>query len=380
MQIRSRNNRVTAIGSCGERGTILVPCVFMLSLMTLLTLSILKTGGIGSSTSEALAGRTQAHQAALSGVEIAYRRLVENFDYTGEQCWPLGDPRCEIDITVNALADTEFEIVSEGSVGDFESVIRTKARGRQWIYSYPLAVSGNLGLWGNTKVLGDCFAGGVFRGNDPAFVTGDVHLAGQRDIEYDGLGEVSRIDGYNVPEIQGTVHSYARDLSLPALDTASLRSQAAASGQVFTGTVVLRNREFDGVVYVEDTFLTPIFQNVLINGVLVLDDVPIASVLNGFLKIRHDPAVCSNVALLGPESLLNIGLLAEVDIYGLTVVDKMDFFGKGTFTGPFVAWDWVIAYSGAALCFQFPSEMTDHLYDNLLWTENYVLELEYEDL
>ena len=40
-----------------ERGVILIPCVFMVSLMSLLVMGIMKSGGIGNLSSKALADR-----------------------------------------------------------------------------------------------------------------------------------------------------------------------------------------------------------------------------------------------------------------------------------------------------------------------------------
>lgn len=361
-----------------NRGTILVPCLFMLTLMSLITLGILNVGGIGSSISSALAQKSQAELVAISGLEIGYRRLCEDLDYSGETCSPLSIPASSVEISVLPLANNEYEITALGRARDAERLLRTKVQGRQWVHNYPLSVGGDLGLWGSAKILGDCYVTDTIRGGSPAFISGDLHLPGDREIQYDVYGNPTRIDGFNVPGIEGDVHRYARALDFPGITLATLREQAISAGQLYSGAVFLENRVFDGVVYIENTYLTPVISNVVINGTLVCDDVWILSVAGGFLKVRCSEGVCPNVAVIAPETCFAVGVNAEVDLYGLSFFGSGHIFGKGTFTGPLVIWNALVTYAGSSLCCQFPTVLKDFIYSTLSWSEHSIKELEFE--
>jgi len=361
-----------------NRGTILVPCLFMLTLISMITLGILNVGGTGSNISSALAQKSQAELVAISGLEIGYRRLCEDLDYSGESCSPLSIPASSVEITVQPLADNEYEITSLGRARDAERLLRTRVRGKQWVYNYPLSVGGDLGLWGSARILGDCYVTDLIRGASPAFISGDLHLPGNREIQYDLQGNPTRIDGYVVPDVEGQIYTYARALDLPGLTLSALREEAMASGQLFSGAVFLENQVFDGVVYIENTYLTPVISNVVVNGTLVCEDVWILSVVNGFLKVRCDDDVCANVAVIAPETCFAVGLNAEVDLYGLSFFGSGHIFGKGTFTGPLVIWNALVTYAGSSLCCQFPAVLKDFVYSNLMWSEHSIKELEFE--
>ena len=116
---------MTSDRKSGDRGAVLVPCIFIMSLLVLLTLGVQRIGGTGNCVSDALAERSQVRLAALSGIEIAYERLTTDAEYLGEQCTPLGDPSCAVDITVTSLGDAEYEVVSRSSKGESESAVRT---------------------------------------------------------------------------------------------------------------------------------------------------------------------------------------------------------------------------------------------------------------
>ena len=359
-----------------QRGTILVPCLFMLTLISMITLGILNVGGVGANISAALAQKSQAELVATSGLEIGYRRLCEDLNYSGESCLPLSIPASSVEISVLPLANNEYEITSLGRARDAERLLRTKVQGRQWVYNYPLSVGGDLGLWGSAKILGDCYVTGAIRGGSPAFIAGD--LPGDRDIQYDVYGNPTRVDGYVISGIEGNIHTYARALDFPGISLAALREQAIAAGQLYSGAVFLENQVFDGVVYIENTYLTPVLSNVVINGTLVCEDVWILSVGNGFLKVRCNEGVCANVAVIAPETCFAVGVNAEVDLYGLSFFGAGHFFGKGTFTGPLVIWNTLVTYGGSSLCCQFPAVLKDFIYSNLMWSEHSIKELEFE--
>jgi len=350
----------------------------MLTLMSLITLGILNVGGIGSTMAEALAQKSQAELVAISGLEIGYRRLCEDLDYSGENCSPLTVPNSTVEISVLPLANNVYEITSLGRSGNAERLLRTQVLGKQWIYNYPLSVGGDSGLWGSTRILGDCYVTDLIRGGNPAFISGDLHLPGNREIQYDVYGNPPRIDGYTVPEIKGSVHTFARAIEFPGISLAVLREQAIAAGQLFSGCVVLQNQVFDGVVYVENTYLTPIISNVVINGTLVVEDAWTMEIVNGFLKVRCQESVCPNVAVIAAETCVITGVNAEFDLYGLSFFGGGHFFGKGTVTGPLVIWNNLVTYPGSSLCCQFPSTLKDFIYTNLMWSEHSIKELEFE--
>lgn len=372
-QIESGDRRGIA-----DRGTILVPCLFMLTLVSMITLGILNVGGVGSNISSALAQKARAEMVAISGLEIGYRRLCEDLDYLGETCSPLSRSTSTVEISVSPLGGSEYEITAYGRAGDAERLLRTKVLGTQWIYEYPLVVGGDMGLWGSARILGDCFVTSLIRGGSPAFISGDLHLPGNRDIQYDVNGNPSRIDGFAVPGIEGDVLCFARTFDFPGISLNELRQRAIAEGQLFTGVVILENRVFDGVVYVENTWLSPIFSNVVVNGTLVIDGTWPTDVVNGFLKVRSREDVCPNVAVIAPDSCVIVGPGAEFDLYGLTFFGAGHIFGKGTVSGPLVIWNTLVTYPGSSLCCQFPSALRDYFYTNLSWSEHSIRELEFE--
>jgi hypothetical protein len=281
------------------RGSILVPCVFLLSLMSLIALGVLNAGGVGGASSAALASRSQARLAAVTGVEIGYRRLAEDLEYTGETSTPLDNPNVGVDITVTALGNYEFDVLSVGTDGTAVSEISARALARQWVFNYPLSIGKDLTWKGTSRILGDCYVKSKIQGTTTAKIKGDLYLSGPRTILYDGMGVPLTIDGYTVPTITGDVFDCAPEYDFPTIDLAVLRAQAAAAGTVYSGFAFFYNQNLEGLIYVENCF--PLFWNVTINGTLVCDGVPWIQT-QGYLKIRCDDDVCQNVAIIAPNT------------------------------------------------------------------------------
>ena len=282
----------------GTKGSILAPCLFLLSLMSILAMSTLYAGGIGTRTSAILAENTQVQLAAESGLKIAYQALMDDDTYLGETCTPLAESNCSVEITVTAFPDSEFEVLTHATIGNTNCLIRTKACLKPFGL-YPLTVGNNITLKGKSKILGDCFLQGTLWGKDTSEVTGNVYLTGDREISYNLGGDPIMINGYPPPLIGGEVVCNVPSVDMPEVNFANLRSLAASAGQVFTGTIHIEDTHFDGVVYIEGSGSKPYFRDVTINGILVCDGTIDITIDNsGFFKIHSDPNICENVAIL----------------------------------------------------------------------------------
>jgi len=170
--------------------------------MALLALGTLYAGGLGNNSAAALAEGTQVHLAAKSGIRIAYQALTADQSYSGENCTPLENSSCSVDITVTDLGESEYEVYSHATQGDADCLIRTKACLRPFGL-YPLTVGRNVNLKGNSRILGDCYLEGYLWGKDESEITGNVYLTGERDITYNADGDPVTIGGYPAPKIGG---------------------------------------------------------------------------------------------------------------------------------------------------------------------------------
>jgi hypothetical protein len=360
------------------RGSILVPCLFMLSLLSLLTLGMLDSSGIGNSSSASLAKRTQAQFGALSGIEIAYMRLGIDPDYVGEECTPFRNSSFSIDIDVTALGDSEYEVISHGDAGGSENRIRTRA-GTSPFALYPLTVGENVYLKGNSTIIGDCYAKNILYGKDKSGITSNVYLYGTRSITYSAEGAPLTIDGLPSPQIGGEVYTEVPFLDFPEVASLdSFRAQAAAAGQLFTSATHLTAVDLTGVVYFEGYSSKVFFNDVTIRGLLVCDGVAEIRVDGGFLKIHCDDTIAPNVAILAPDSFLWVDPNGLADIYGLTLVHSADFQGSGTFTGPFVVLHDLVALPNSYLYCQIPSDLKQLINTESLWNEVKLVEMEFE--
>lgn len=364
----------------GEGGSILVPCLFILSLISLLTLGVLNIGGIGVDASDALAERSQAHLAALSGVEIAYKNLAEDVNYGGETRTPFEDPDWTVEIVVNDLGNREYEVLSCGTVGESDCLIRTRASVTPWETDAPLTVGKDLDCRGSSKILGDCKVNGNVTGNKTAFITGDLYLPGDRNVQYDGDGTPVSIDGNFIPMIGGELVLNAPPSEFPTLVFDDLRTKAVEAGQLYQGNKFISETDLEGVVYFEGEGARIHLRNVTIKGVLVSDGAEFVNVPpEDFLKIKCDDTVCPKVAILAPNTSLDIQNMARVEITGMSFVGSSNFHGSGTFTGPLVIKDDLFAFPTTSLCLQYPSSMRIDTATEQVWTDYRVVELEYEE-
>jgi hypothetical protein len=377
-QIESESTQSPKIATTD--GNVLVPLIFILSLVSLIAMSALRVGGIGNTTSEALTERSQARMAALSGVEIAYSRLATDQEYTGEQCTPFERDAASIDVSVTEVAEDEFEVRSTGNSGLGATTIRTRAAARPFFLDYPLSVGNNLILKGDSKILGECYIRNVLWGTQNSLITGSVFMMGPRDVMYDADGNPISIDGNPVPVIGGAVFTDAPFIDFPGVDLSNLREIAAAQGQVFSKTKHFTNETLEGVIYFEGSQCHPYFDDVCVKGVLVFDGVPEIRVEGGFFKIRSDDDILQNVALLAPQSTLWVDPNSTIDVYGLTLFNYADFQGKGTFTGPMVVINDLNTCPDSVLYCQFPSQMKENIDTGLIWNELMLVELEYEEM
>ncbi len=375
------------ICGCGRRpsgdrqeGSILVPCLFMMSLLAMLSLGVLRVGGIGNTVSSTLADRSQAHLAALSGVQIAYGKLAVDKEYDGEECSPFDDSTSAVDIDVTDLGDSEFEILARGTMGGAESLVRTRARVAPFFLNYPLTVGNSVILKGTSRILGECYVRDVLWGKETSEITGNVHAMGERNVQYNVQGEPISIDGYPLPQIGGSIFTNAPMMDFPDVVLSGLREIADASGQVYSGTKHFRDEHLTGVIYIEGQNSRPFFKDVTIEGLLVCDDVPEIRIEKGFFKIHCDDDICQNVSILAPQSTLWVDPNALIDVYGLALFRSTDFQGSGTFTGPLVVSHDLLTLPGSRLYCQFPSFMKEFISTDLLWSEFMVVEMEYEEL
>jgi len=352
----------------------------MMSLLAMLSLGVLRVGGIGNTVSSTLADRSQAHLAALSGVQIAYGKLAVDKEYDGEECSPFDDSTSAVDIDVTDLGDSEFEILARGTMGGAESLVRTRARVAPFFLNYPLTVGNSVILKGTSRILGECYVRDVLWGKETSEITGNVHAMGERNVQYNVQGEPISIDGYPLPQIGGSIFTNAPMMDFPDVVLSGLREIADASGQVYSGTKHFRDEHLTGVIYIEGQNSRPFFKDVTIEGLLVCDDVPEIRIEKGFFKIHCDDDICQNVSILAPQSTLWVDPNALIDVYGLALFRSTDFQGSGTFTGPLVVSHDLLTLPGSRLYCQFPSFMKEFISTDLLWSEFMVVEMEYEEL
>jgi len=155
---------------------------------------------------------------------------------------------------------------------------------------------------------------------------------------------------------------------------------ADAAGQVYTGTKHFKDRHFDGVVFIEGSGSKVYFMDVTINGILACDGAVKLAVDNlGFFKIHSDENVCEKVAILAPDSNLFVSPSAMIDVYGMTLLSLADFQGSGTFTGPLVIKQDLLALPDSFLYCQFPTYMKEFFNTLSIWNELKVVELEYQE-
>lgn len=363
-----------------QRGNILVPCLFMMSLLAMLSLGVLRVGGIGNAVSATLTEKSQAHLAALSGVQIAYGKLAFDKEYDGEECVPFNDSVSAVDIDVTDLGDSEFEVVARGTMGGSESLVRTRARVAPFFLNYPLTVGNNVILKGTSRIMGECYVRDVLWGKETSEITGNVHAMGERNVRYNLEGEPIALDGNPLPQIGGVIFTNAPVMDFPDVTLSGLRQIADASGQIYTGTKHFKDEHLTGVIYIEGQNAHPYFKDVTIDGILVCDGVPEVRIEKGFFKIHCDDAICQNVSILAPETSLWVDPNAFIDVFGLSLFHSTDFQGCGTFTGPLVITHDLLTLPDSKLYCQFPSFMREYISTDLLWSEFMVLELEYEEL
>jgi len=363
-----------------SRGSILIPCLFILSLICLLTLGVLNIGGIGSSVSSTLADRAQVRLAAISGIEVAYERLSADRDYTGEECALFTDSSCQVSIVVKPLGNSQYDVFSQANLGEVESFLRTRVETRPWISEYPLSVGGSVRMYGDARVMGDTYVSNVVTGKPHTQFLGDLYLRDTREILYDLDGNPVSIDGFPIPTINGAIRTNTEALSFPTVNLDGLKAIAIAQGQFYTKTEHFENVDFKGVLFFQNDVARPFFKDVTIKGVLVCDKVSEIRVESGFFKIQSDDALCPNVAILAPNSNLWVDPNGILDVYGLSYLHETDFQGKGTFTGPVLAQGDLYARPDSFLYFQFPSDMKDFNSDFFEWSDIKVVELEFEEL
>jgi len=350
-----------------------------LTLLSVLSLSVIRVGGISNVVSGVLVEKSQSHLAAQSGLDIAYDKLAQDVDYAGEVCSPFQDSPCSIDISVTALNDTEYEILSRGALGDSETFIRATARAGAWVSQYPLYVGRNLELKGKSTVIGDVFVNNIVSGASTAFVHGNLYMTGERDIQMSVEGYPLTIDGHSVPVVMGTVCTNVPPVDVSLFTLNSLRDMAALSDQVFSGTHHFDDLDFSGVVFIEGCHSRVYFEDVTISGLLVCDDTTEVRVDSGFFKIHCRDDICPNVAILAPLSSLWVSPNGLIDMYGMTYFDSADFQGSGTFTGPVVIVNDMLALPNSYLCYQLPSDMKEFSNAGVVWNEQRLVELSYEE-
>jgi len=336
-------------------------------------------GGVSNVISGVLVEKSQSHLAAQSGLDIAYERLSLDVDYSGEQCVPFRDSSCCIDISVTALADSEFEILSQGVAGNSETLIRATARAGSWISQYPLYVGRNLVLKGKSTVIGDVFVNNIVSGLSTALIQGNLYLTGDRDIQMSIDGYPTTIDGYSVPIVTRDVFINIPPVDVSIFTLSNLREMAVQSGQVYSGVQHFTDLDFSGVVFIEGSQSKVCFEDVTISGLLVCDDATEVRVESGFFKIHCRDDICPNVAILAPESSLWVDPNGLIDMYGMTYFNSADFQGSGTFTGPVVIVNDMSALPFSYLCCQLPSDMKEFSNAGVVWNEQRLVELSHEE-
>ncbi len=364
-----------------ENGTILVPCVCLLGLASVLALGMLRVGGVETTITASLAERARARQAGLSGIEIAYSRLSEDLEYEGEECALFEDSGCAADIAVTSLGDGSFEITVEGTAGSAESLFCTRASARQSFWAYPLYVGDDLVMSGpDPQILSDCYVDGIVWAKCGGCLAGDLFLPGERDVQYNYEGEPVSIDGYSIPTIGGEVHTNVSPMVFPETALDDFRAMAEEVGHYYTGNTRFNNESMEGVVFVENCNNLIIKNDVTISGVLVCQDVSKIHIQKGHFRVSCDNTLVAYTAILAPGALLHVNPNANIDTYGLVLVDSSKFHGNGSFTGPLIIGGDLNTYPHSVLCCQCPLYMSEYIYDGLVWDRYDIVEIAYEEL
>ena len=365
----------------GRAGSVLIPCLFLLSLLSLLAAGVIQAAGTGNRVCATLAQRLQARFAADSGLQIACRRLSTDLNYAGETCDTLQGGAASFDVGVTPLGDSRFELISTGRAGAATCLFRSVVEARSLAPDYPLFVGNTLTTKGHSHILGTCYVKGILEGLGQSKVTGDVHLYGERSVTYDSDLNAVAIDGYSTPEIRGSVYTDAENASAPKVDLSSLRDMALQSGRLISQNEHLTGEEINGVVYIDETVSRVDLENVTIHGVLASAGTASINVANnGFLKIVCDDDLLCNTALLAPQSLLDAAPNSLLDIFGLTLTRSTDFKGTATFTGPFLVENDLVTNTDSVMYCQFPAFMTESDFPDLIISEHEIVEIEFEEL
>jgi len=350
----------------GAGGTILVQCLFIFALLSLVAVGVVESGGIGNAISGVLQNNVQARLHAYSGIEMAYCRLSDDQEYAGETFMFSTSPDTGTDITVAPIDEVEYDVVSRGFTTNAECVFHTQVDIRPRVFDYAVTVGNDMNMAGMARIMGDCFVADDAEGNSSAVITGDLDL--------------TKASGGDLPTVNGEVRITDLDITFPAYSMSDLRTQAQTDGYYHSGGIfhVISNQDLTGVVFIESCWFIG-FENVTIDGVLVLNSCYQFWVDDGYLKVKRDVDIAGNTAILAPYVHFKTNPNTTVDIYGLAYVRSAQLRGDGTFSGPVLVIENFRTLTGATR-FQVPAELKGPEYGVIDFNEFRLTETLYEEL
>ncbi|MBU0754416.1 MAG: hypothetical protein KJ645_04710 [Planctomycetes bacterium] len=338
-----------------RKGSILIPCLFFLSLFGMTAIGFLTLTRTEVRISQALDEEFQARLAAQSAREYALMKIAADPDYTGETGIAFPKTGLSMDISVTPAGGLDHTLQCDGSCNDTRFVVRQTLTWTPRAYRFALAVGGDMDFKKNSRVLGDVYAFGEFKGEDTALITGDVYLYDSRVVLLDMGGDVIKVDGKEVPEIQGELYDDQDPLQQVEVDVTALQDLAGKGGMIITRNTTLEDQDLTGVIFIMPGINVD-FKNVTIHGLIVQPETMAAMEMKGavilggggvpepidvdgeicvksgrYLKIIPDPAIVEDLAILAPVTKLKVeGGGAYLDAKGITIAGEGDFGGGGS--------------------------------------------------
>lgn len=397
-----------------QKGVILVPCLLLLSLISLISLGYLKTTGTEIKTSEVLDKKYKAKLAAESARVLALSKLGADLNYTGDANLTLPGSNDTLDITVTAPSSQERELTVTGYCGSSKAAIQETLSLQPSHFDYALVSYGKLNQKKDALILGDIFIADEFKGESTAKVVGNIHLCGPRTLLSDIDSKIIKIEGNDVPTITGEVVTDLAPIYPPRIYFPDLHALALSDGMVINTNRTLENVDLHGVIFIQGGCDVE-FRNVTIHGVLVVRPIktlPPAlfsgsiSLLGGdvivegfsekfdgagdpeselrvkdgyFLKIIPDPNIREDIAILAPSANLKVEGKAYLDVVGTVMVGYGEFKSDNhtVITGTTIVYG-SIECDGGTL-FQSPSSTRDSILTPVEFRDMAITESSYTD-
>jgi len=329
-----------------DEGFILLPCILLLSLVSITAFGLLNLSRSEIRTSAELDKNHHSWLAAQSGKAIGLYNLKKDSAYTGGADITIpGGGDGTVDVVVTNTANFDYQVTSTGKYEGIERTIDIKAQIYPRQYSFVTSILGNLDInSADVKFLGDVYVGGAIDCNPASLITGDLHLFNARSLTLVD-DQVTEVDGKDIPVVNGDVLDDQPELNQIGLLTDALVAIAVSDSQYFAkGVKVPSDTNFKGVVCLGPGWNEKL-NNILIEGVLIVlpeNATPQSTLINPtskikvsdkkFLKIIADPTVCEDIAIIAPETLLEGRNGSWIDLKGTVIIGEGKFH-DGAITG-----------------------------------------------